>query len=352
MTWGSVMAERRPLDRSDLEVLADEAEYLTLPGVVNARLRALIAGRSDMPLTPGYHTVTPFARPVVAHWLLPEALRAVSRAMDPLERAATLPFDPLELRDPSVEAFRYEPQEIASGRGAAARFAWLAALLNSWTGVAAVAAAYESRDLVVHNMIACGREDIAVESAQVDSAKYLGVPGPYFDDCPPQVIQFAALEVGPDELDDDDPAPATEPTEGAGEFFDSADDMINAVSTKKVAPPRDDGTGQVQAKCCFTPRGGRELERVITKHRNLETAIRKKFTQFQLDASVASSEHAIAKGRVHSLNKPGTAKSFTWSFKKPDGRALWDWTEPLAGGGARAVEWQRFGGHNIYKNKK
>jgi hypothetical protein len=37
----------------------------------------------------------------------------------------------------------------------------------------------------------------------------------------------------------------------------------------------------------------------------------------------------------------------TWHFKRPDGRATWEWTQIA---GERAVRWRRIGGHEVFKN--
>jgi hypothetical protein len=51
--------------------------------------------------------------------------------------------------------------------------------------------------------------------------------------------------------------------------------------------------------------------------------------------------------RVRPMVDTGGIWEMTWNFRRPDGRATWEWTTI---NGEAAVRWRRCGGHRIYKN--
>lgn len=178
-----------------------EAERIELPPAVLARVRGLLVAqqRSGRKRLTAAMTVQPFASPVVTHWLLPAAYEAILAKVGRAKAHGLLPISPADLRSVTFDPFAAEPGEPTPAFGRdlapaplrAARFAWLSAMLNSWTGVVAVATAYGSRDLVVFNMAAGLCENDAVEFASSGDSSYIEVPRPWSVDHPPQVYPRA-----------------------------------------------------------------------------------------------------------------------------------------------------------------
>ena len=51
--------------------------------------------------------------------------------------------------------------------------------------------------------------------------------------------------------------------------------------------------------------------------------------------------------RVKGVKGTPGVMEMTWNFRRPDGRATWQWIEI---DGVRAVRWRRLGGHEIFKD--